>query len=84
MKNKDILKRQIIYRSKHRGRKEMDLLLGAFVNKYIDSFNDKELKDLHSLLNIDDDILYKWYLDSNSKELVPVSNISQKLKHFKL
>ena len=54
------------------------------VNKYINSFNDKELKDLDSLLNIDDDILYKWYLDNNAKELVPVSNISQKLKHFKL
>ena len=36
MTNKEILKKQIIYRSMHRGFKEMDLLLGNFVKKYID------------------------------------------------
>ena len=33
--NKEILKKQIIYRSTHRGTKEMDLLLGNFVKKKI-------------------------------------------------
>ena len=46
MINKEILKKQIIYRSTHRGSKEMDLLLGTFVKKNIDLFTDIELKDL--------------------------------------
>ena len=50
MINKDILKKKILYRSYHRGTKEMDLLLGKFVNKYINLFNDIELKELESLL----------------------------------
>ena len=62
MTNKEILKKQILYRSAHRGTKEMDLLLGNFVKKYIDELNDKDLKDLESLLHIEDEILYKWYL----------------------
>ena len=33
------LKKKIIYRSEYRGIKEMDLLLGKFVKKYIDNFN---------------------------------------------
>ena len=33
MANNEILKKQIIYRSTHRGTKEMDLLLGNFVKK---------------------------------------------------
>ena len=36
MTNKEILRKQIIYRSMHRGSKEMDLLLGYFVKKNID------------------------------------------------
>ena len=36
MKNKEILKKQIIYRSAHRGSKEMDILLGNFVKEHID------------------------------------------------
>ena len=52
MINKETLKKKIIYRSTHRGNKEMDLLLGKFVEKNIDNFNDVELKDLVNLLNI--------------------------------
>ena len=50
MTNKEILKKQIIYRSTHRGSKEMDLLLGNFVKKYIEELNDAELNDLEKLL----------------------------------
>ena len=49
MTNKDILKKQIIYRSTHRGTKEMDLLLGNFTKKNINIFNDSELNDLNNL-----------------------------------
>ena len=52
--NKEILKKQIIYRSMHRGTKEMDLLLGSFVKKYIEEFNTNELKELENLLFIED------------------------------
>ena len=50
MTNKEILKKQIIYRSTHRGSKEMDILLGNFVKKHIDSFNITELKEIQNIL----------------------------------
>ena len=84
MENKNILKKQILYRSKHRGTKEMDLLLGSFVNKYINLFDDKELKELEILLNIDDEILYKWYLNQSDESSVPLTKVSRKFKEFKL
>ena len=84
MTNKEILKKQIIYRSTHRGFKEMDLLLGNFVKKYIDEFNVDELKDLEKLLFIEDDVLYKWYVKSNSDKLIPKTKVSIMLKNFKL
>jgi len=56
MINKEFLKKQIIYRSKHRGTKEMDLLLSNFVKKYVNFLNEIELYELESLLNIDDEV----------------------------
>ena len=57
------LKKRILYRSKYRGTKEMDKLLGNFVSKYIDNLNDLDLEKLEKFLHIDDDTLYKFYND---------------------
>ena len=84
MTNKEILKKQIIYRSMHRGTKEMDLLLGNFVKKYIDELNVAELKDLTKLLFIEDEVIYKWYFAKNSDKLIPKTKVTIMLKNFKL
>ena len=77
-------KKKILYRSNHRGSKELDVLLSNFVKKYIDSFDEVELKELDSLLNIDDEILYKWYFNLDTKTLVTKNKVTKKLKEFKL
>ena len=84
MTNKEILRKQIIYRSMHRGSKEMDLLLGNFVKKNIDKLNNNELKDLEKLLFIEDEIIYKWYFEKNSNNAIPNTKVSMMLKNFKL
>ena len=84
MTNKKILKKQIIYRSTHRGSREMDLLLGNFVKKHIDKFNDIQLSDLAKLLFIEDEIIYKWYFKKNSNNVIPKTKVSMMLKNFKL
>ena len=43
MRNIDNLKKKILYRSEHRGTKEMDLLLSNFVKKYVNSLSEREL-----------------------------------------
>ena len=84
MKNIDKLKKKILYRSEHRGTKEMDLLLSNFVKKYVNSLNVNELCELESLLNIDDDVLYKWYLNNERTTSIPENSITKKLRRFKL
>tara|TARA_B100000749_G_scaffold69242_1_gene52019 strand:+ start:309 stop:563 length:255 start_codon:yes stop_codon:yes gene_type:complete len=84
MTNKKILKKQIIYRSTRRGSKEMDLLLGNFVKKHIDELNTTELKDLAKLLFIEDEVIYKWYIEKSSDKLIPKTKVSIMLKNFKL
>ena len=59
--NIDQLKKKIIYRSNYRGTKEMDKLLGAFTNKYINQLDTKDLNDLERLLDVDDNNLYNYF-----------------------
>ncbi len=76
--NNDIenLKKRLIYRSQYRGTKEMDKLIGSFVNSNIENFNLKQLQELERFLSIDDDTLYRFYnnqlenLKDISKELI--------------
>jgi|TARA_B110000263_G_C15039567_1_gene387921 antitoxin CptB len=84
MENIKTLKKKIIYRAVHRGTKEMDLLLGHFVLKYIDTFNDKELMELKILLNKEDEIIYNWYFDRKNKVSFPVNRVTKKFKNFKV
>ena len=84
MTNKEILKKQIIYRSMHRGSKELDLLLGNFVKRHIDEFNNTELKDLEKLLFMEDQVIYNWYFKKVSNNPIPNTKVSAMLKNFKL
>ena len=83
MKNKKKLINQIIYRSSHRGSKEMDLLLGNFVKKYINVFDDKDLSDLYELLSIEDEIIYKWYFKKENNLIIINNKITKMLKDYK-
>ena len=84
MTNKENLKKKIIYRSQHRGTKEMDLLLGSFVKKHINNFNELDLEDLNQMLFIDDEIISKWYFDKDDISSIPKNNVSKLLKNFKI
>ena len=84
MNNYDLLKKKILYRSGHRGTKEMDLLLSNFVKKYISNFSIAELKQLKDLLKFDEDSLFKWYLNKKCKAKNPNNKVWNLLKDFKI
>ena len=84
MNSIDLLRKKILYRSEYRGIKEMELLLNSFVKKYINDFSIVELKQLVDLLNIDDDSLFKWYLNKKVEIKIPKNKVSRLLKNFKI
>ncbi len=63
--------------------KEMDMLLGAFVKKYIQNLNEEDLTKLKDILYIEDEILYDWYFNKKFYKKIPENNIVQLLKNFK-
>jgi antitoxin CptB len=77
-----ILKKRLIYRSQYRGTKEMDKLIGSFVESHIDKLNINELNELEIFLNVDDDTLYKFYNNQILETIIPESMISKLFKNY--
>tara|TARA_B100000768_G_scaffold175020_1_gene185968 strand:+ start:163 stop:432 length:270 start_codon:yes stop_codon:yes gene_type:complete len=81
--NIDQLKKKIIYRSNYRGTKEMDKLLGAFTNKYINELSNEDLTNLEKLLDIDDNNLYNFYNGLKIDIIIEENKINLLFKNFK-
>ena len=81
--NIDQLKKKIIYRSNYRGTKEMDKLLGAFTNKYIDKLDIENLHYLEKLLDLDDNNLYNFYNGLSTDLKIENNYVNLLFKNFK-
>ena len=81
--NIEQLKKKIIYRSTYRGTKEMDKLLSAFTNKYINQLSKDDLINLEKLLDIDDNNLYNYYNGLKINIVIEENFINNLFRNFK-
>lgn len=58
--NITIRRKQLIFRSWHRGTREIDLLLGRFADAKLPSFGEAELESYARFLNNSDPDIYNW------------------------
>ena len=77
------IKKRLIYRSQYRGTKEMDKLVGSFVQENINMFDAEDLMNLEKFLNIDDDTLYKLYINQNSETRLSDNKIIKLFQNYK-
>ena len=84
MNELETLKKKIIYRANYRGTKEMDILLGRFVDKYINSFSKDQLEDLFKFLNLEDDIILNFYQTKKSNKEIHENKVSEYFSNFKI
>ena len=84
MNELETLKKKIIYRANYRGTKEMDILLSKFVDKYINIFSEDELKDLFEFLNLEDEIIYNFYLTKKFNNKIKNSKVLETFSNFKI
>jgi antitoxin CptB len=56
----DILKKQLTYQSWHRGTKEMDTILGLFLDDCYEELSKTDVLCYKDFLCYDDDVLYDW------------------------
>ena len=80
----EIFKKKLLYRASYRGTKEMDILLTKFVKKFINSFNEDQLKQLEKFLEFEDEIIYNFYNFDKVKKEINKNKISEIFKNFKI
>lgn len=68
VENIEYKRKRLIFRSWHRGTKEMDLILGRFADAHISGFSEDELNQYEEILNHSDPDLYNWV---GGQEAVP-------------
>ena len=66
----EIYLKKLLFKASHRGTKEMDIILGNFAKKNLESMDIDNLKLFEELLEIPDPDLYKWFTseDINTPE----------------
>lgn len=56
----DARRRRALFRSWHRGMREMDLLMGRFADAQIAALSEAELADYESLMDVPDRDIFGW------------------------
>ena len=56
----DDRRKRLRFRAWHRGTREMDLVLGRFVDAKVAALLDEEIDDLEALMEVPDPELYLW------------------------
>ncbi|HJD58953.1 MAG TPA: succinate dehydrogenase assembly factor 2 [Rickettsia endosymbiont of Ceroptres masudai] len=78
--NKNSLQKKLFYRSKNRGCKEMDYILGSFAEKYLSLMDAKKLGSYSLILDQNDNDLYNWINNKSSAPSYLDAEIIDKLR----
>ena len=80
----DLFKKKLLYRASYRGSKEMDILLGNFVERNVSNFNLQQLKSLEKFLNLEDETIFNFYKFNKIEQNIDKNEISSIFKKFKI
>ena len=65
IKETENFRKKLLFRSSHRGTKEMDIILGTYAKEKLPNMDDKELIKFQEFLNLSDPDLYKWIMSGD-------------------
>jgi antitoxin CptB len=80
MKNE--FENKLIYRSWHRGTKELDLILGNFIEDNISDMKETEIKVYEDLLASEDPEIYNWIVKSENPPNQQLDNLIKKIRYY--
>ena len=78
----DVRRRRLLFRSWHRGIREMDLILGRFADAHIGELSDGELAEFERLLDIPDQELFAWITGAEAAPSEWDRGIFRRLRDF--
>jgi antitoxin CptB len=78
----DVRRRRVLFRSWHRGLREMDLLMGRFADAEIGTMSDDDLQAFEGLIEVPDADLYRWITGELATPPNHDSPVLRRLKAF--
>jgi antitoxin CptB len=82
MDNIENRRKRLIFRSWHRGTREMDLIMGSFAESYVPEMDEAELNMYEELLHTPDPDVYDWVSGQKPVPANVVNPVIEKLlKH---
>jgi antitoxin CptB len=78
----DIRLKRLIYRSWHRGFKEMDLILGNFANERLRALSDSQIDAYERLIDEPDNEIYSWLLEKAETPDQHRTDVFEMIKSF--
>src|SRR5579884_2956006 len=80
----DVRRRRLLFRSRHRGMREMDLILGSFVEADVAGLDEAEIGALERLTEVPDGELLSWIIGSAGPPQEHDTPLFGKLRAFHL
>ncbi len=79
----DPRRRKLLFRSWHRGMREVDLILGAFADARIDALTEAELAQYERLLETPDTMLLSWLTGQRPLDDAPEPDLMRTIVAFR-
>lgn len=80
----EAVRKRLLFRSWHRGTREMDLLLGRFAERHLPTFSGRQLEMYESLLQHSDNDIYDWFTRRAEPPPALDHDVLKLLMNFKL
>jgi antitoxin CptB len=78
----DLRRRRLLFRSWHRGIREMDLIMGRFADAFIQRLNGQDLDDYERLTEVPDPELLEWIIGEGPVPAVYDCDVLRNLRAF--
>ncbi|MCB1534060.1 MAG: succinate dehydrogenase assembly factor 2 [Rhodoblastus sp.] len=78
----DTRRRAIKIRAWRRGMREMDILIGGFVDARLDTLSEAEISDLERLMDVEDQKAFSWLCGTEEPEPGHDTPLFRQIKQF--
>jgi antitoxin CptB len=78
----DLRRRKVLFRSWHRGMREMDLIMGRFADAKVAALSEGEIADFERLIEVPDPDLLAWITGETAVPLDFDSAVFRSLRDF--
>lgn len=76
-------RKRLTFRARHRGMKELDLLIGGFADRHLADLSAAQLDRFETLLDVPEPLMYRWLMGFERPPAAFDDDVTRLLLNFK-